>query len=384
MKKFIENLIPSLILLILLLPLVVLAGDGDKTVPLSPGASPSTDLNSYTLLAPIPGLGTTVQTNSIGDYFNKIFLVAIGLCGVLAVIMIVIGGVQYMGTESVFGKTEAKGRIFAAILGLFIALGAYALLYTINPDLTGQNGLTIDQVSVDIDQDVAESSPVPLTSNQINQIMSTASDNKFNVEVGKTSGSGVLTDNWIVNKITNVVEKPGLQDVKAIVIHGTEGYRAQDSLYTWIDHNTDTPSKALCGKNHTDNGSATCNDNGAHFIIDRDGSVWQVVRINMRANHFSYTHLNQVSLTPVDITPVKAPAGFSNSNTLGIEMVLRADKNNNWQTLTQPQKDSLVKLIKRLQSIFPNITKSDIYCHRQLDDRPGEGVEAVNYLRSAL
>lgn len=103
--------------------------------------------NTYTLLAPIGNL--TTAPNNFGDYVNTIFKIAIGLCAALAVIMIVIGGIQYMGDESIFGKTEAKSSITRAILGLLIALGAYALLNTINPDLLKSN-INIKQVSADI------------------------------------------------------------------------------------------------------------------------------------------------------------------------------------------------------------------------------------------
>ena len=104
----------------------------------------------YTLLAPIGDL-ITAPTN-IGDYFNILLEIAIGLCAVLAVIMIVIGGIQYMGDESIFGKTEAKGQITKAILGLLIALGAFALLNTIDPALLGKNGVKINSVSIDIEE----------------------------------------------------------------------------------------------------------------------------------------------------------------------------------------------------------------------------------------
>jgi len=107
--------------------------------------SPKHD-TTYDLLAPI-GEQTQIDTNNIGEYFNIMFKIAIALCAALAVIMIIIAGVQYMGDESVFGKTEAKSKIFSAIGGLFIALGAFALLNTIDPALTGKDGLTIDQVS---------------------------------------------------------------------------------------------------------------------------------------------------------------------------------------------------------------------------------------------
>ncbi len=105
----------------------------------------------YELLAPIGNF--KFAPDNIGEYFNTIFLIAIGLCGALAVIMIVLGGIQYMGDESIFGKTEAKSKIMAAILGLLIALGSYALLNTINPDLLN-GGVRIDQVSAAIEEEV--------------------------------------------------------------------------------------------------------------------------------------------------------------------------------------------------------------------------------------
>lgn len=107
---------------------------------------------AYRLLAPIGEF--QFAPDDIGGYFNTILSIAIGLCAVLAVIMIVIGGVQYMGDESIFGKTQAKDRIGKAILGLLIALGSYALLNTINPDLLGGN-INIKQVSVEIVYDRA-------------------------------------------------------------------------------------------------------------------------------------------------------------------------------------------------------------------------------------
>ncbi len=126
--------------------------------------------NTYKLLAPIGNLeevrssggtcpGNPEMPNGIGCYLNIIFKVAIGLCAALAVIMIVVGGIQYMGNESVFGKTEAKSRIFSAILGLFIALGAFAILNTINPALTGKDGVDVDQVTIEIDEE-EETEPV--------------------------------------------------------------------------------------------------------------------------------------------------------------------------------------------------------------------------------
>lgn len=122
----------------------------------------------YTLLAPIGSLKEA--PNNIGDYFNIIFKIAIGLCAVLAVVMIVISGIQYMGDESIFSKTEAKSKITAAVLGLLIALGSYALLNTINPALLGGGGVNISQVSAEI-QDETETAPWEGTSSGDNSIL---------------------------------------------------------------------------------------------------------------------------------------------------------------------------------------------------------------------
>ena len=62
----------------------------------------------------------------------KIF---IGICAVLSVVMIVMGGIEVMTSEIAHTKEAGKEKIMHALLGLVIALGAYALLFTINPDL---------------------------------------------------------------------------------------------------------------------------------------------------------------------------------------------------------------------------------------------------------
>ncbi len=104
----------------------------------------------YYLLSPLPcdvndvnkppgctagRLRTVDPTTGLGTYLNLMIKIFIGICAVLSVVMIVVGGVEYMTSELVHTKEAGKERIQHALLGLIIALGAYALLYTINPDL---------------------------------------------------------------------------------------------------------------------------------------------------------------------------------------------------------------------------------------------------------
>src|SRR3989344_5351889 len=106
----------------------------------------------YQLLAPLPGMtdfdpGTKVGDNgALGRYLNLIIKLVIGISAALAVVMIVIGGIEYMTSELISGKE----RMTQAVLGLLIALGAYALLFTINPDLLSTR-LNISDATVKVD-----------------------------------------------------------------------------------------------------------------------------------------------------------------------------------------------------------------------------------------
>jgi hypothetical protein len=148
----------------------------------------------YKLLAPIPGMETAPK--NIGEYLNLMFKIGIGICAVLAVIMIVLGGIQYMGNESVFGKVEAKDKIWKAILGLLIALGAFALLNTIDPALLGREGLQVDQVSANI-IDLPEAGDTTVDNNCKNGNATYSTNNP--VSPGVTSALVKLKDGWSIS-----------------------------------------------------------------------------------------------------------------------------------------------------------------------------------------
>jgi len=114
--------------------------------------------NGYKLLAPIGNLDFVSydpgEDNFVGNYLAIIFKLAIGIISALAVIMLIVAGIQYMGEDSIFGKTKAKNQMTNAILGLLIALGSYAILYTISPDLIGDKGLSVKKVSMTLDEEI--------------------------------------------------------------------------------------------------------------------------------------------------------------------------------------------------------------------------------------
>ena len=133
----------------------------------------------YNLLAPIPcptgsagcDANNTLSTfdpsqaNNLGIYLNLIVKIIIGICGVLAVVMIVMGGIEYMTSELVSSKEAGKERIRNALFGLILALFSWSLLYTINPDIlkTDESSLVAQTVTVDLDADTPQPTPTNAT-----------------------------------------------------------------------------------------------------------------------------------------------------------------------------------------------------------------------------
>lgn len=87
---------------------------------------------TYQLLAPLGPLSGSV---TMTDYLSGIMQVVIGIAGILAVVMIVICGIQLLGSPSVSQKSASKECITNAILGLLLAAGSWIILNTINSDL---------------------------------------------------------------------------------------------------------------------------------------------------------------------------------------------------------------------------------------------------------
>ena len=102
---------------------------------------------TYVLMAPVgtllgnsnSGKDYVLQrdnTKSLCDLLNGWYKVGIGLAGLLAVVMIVIGGVEYATTDSITGTSAGRAKITQALSGLILALCTYLIFNTINPALT--------------------------------------------------------------------------------------------------------------------------------------------------------------------------------------------------------------------------------------------------------
>ena len=82
----------------------------------------------------------TGATGNIGKCVSQIYLWSLGLSGLLAVAMSVFGGYLVM-TARGNGEQASRGKsfIYSSLVGLFLLMGAYLLLNTINTDLVDFN-----------------------------------------------------------------------------------------------------------------------------------------------------------------------------------------------------------------------------------------------------
>lgn len=92
-------------------------------------------------------IGDYARAASLPQYLATVFNYAIRLAPLLAMIMIVIGGMQWLLAAGATDKiSEAKKRISSAVIGLVLALSAFLLLQTVNPAIVQFKELQIPKV----------------------------------------------------------------------------------------------------------------------------------------------------------------------------------------------------------------------------------------------
>lgn len=81
----------------------------------------------------IPILGT----NKVGPVLLALYVFAMSLVGISALVMLVIAGFWYLTAGDNTGRMgQAKTWMGNAVFGLVLALLSFLILYTLNPDLT--------------------------------------------------------------------------------------------------------------------------------------------------------------------------------------------------------------------------------------------------------
>lgn len=109
-------------------------------------------LRPYTVQVPIPcdprvGLCPSEQTPA--GYIARLYTFSLMIAGLLAFASIVYGSVKYILSAGIVSmQTEAKEQITQAIFGLVLLLGAFIILYTINPNLVNLRNPSLEVINI--------------------------------------------------------------------------------------------------------------------------------------------------------------------------------------------------------------------------------------------
>ena len=101
-----------------------------------------------------------IQIPFLGQYLAAVYQWAVAAAGIIAVLVLIFSGVQWMmpgnvitniltkagGERQEESQNKAKKRIAGALIGLVLAVGSYVILYSINPDLVEFKSLRIPYI----------------------------------------------------------------------------------------------------------------------------------------------------------------------------------------------------------------------------------------------
>lgn len=117
------------------------------------------------LNVPIPGLtfsnatatSTSFKSSFLADYLTGVYQFLIYASITIAIVMVMIGGLQYVMAASGGDVSKGKTRIKNALSGLVLLLGVYLILYTTNPQLTLLKSIELQNVqTVEVPEDTGD------------------------------------------------------------------------------------------------------------------------------------------------------------------------------------------------------------------------------------
>ena len=114
-------------------------------------AAEPTKLTYEFLCSGLPGTtcpGSAETAQSPAAYIARFYQFALMLAGMLAFGMIIFGAIQYIvSAGNPTAQSDARDRIFQALWGVALLLGAYLILYTIDPKLVNLTDPNINLIT---------------------------------------------------------------------------------------------------------------------------------------------------------------------------------------------------------------------------------------------
>lgn len=192
--------------------------------------------------------------------------------------------------------------------------------------------------------------------------------------------NGMLVDPKVTSKRYTSIEHGPLKTIHAIVVHQTDTSTAQQTFNSY-----------------------TAGGNGAHFLIDKSGKIYQTASLQKRCYHVGRRikskclEVNKKNCNSKQMTKILAmrwsqqviaidknerqknyPDRFPvNSDSVGIEIVGKYKDDKKYEVVTPAQNTSLQWLISELYGHF-SLDKDDVYRHPQVSyKQPSEASTAT-------
>ncbi len=180
---------------------------------------------------------------------------------------------------------------------------------------------------------------------------------------------GVLQAPQVTSKLYSGIEKGKLLKVEAIVVHQTGARTADSSFSSYKD-----------GRN------------GAHFLIDLDGTIYQTARLDRQCWHVGSIQSRCYKAKKCDVADLKAIKGILfnqgdkywasklhkhetakaypdrfplNDEAIGIEIVGAFDAKKGYDPVTEAQNASLAWLVATLNGIY-GLDGEDVFRHGEI------------------
>jgi len=149
-KYYLQFILIGIFLVFLLSPITLVKAEANLILP-DPQIEISGELTNKLTAPPechpLKNGQTTCKNRWISDYIETIYKYLISIVGILATVIMMIGGVIWItagGNASRIG--EAKAWIGGALMGLVLALSSYTILYQINDETVKMKPITYTKI----------------------------------------------------------------------------------------------------------------------------------------------------------------------------------------------------------------------------------------------
>ncbi len=270
--------------------------------------------DGYCPLTALPGISENAKTPvNINTYIPAVIKLIIGIAGALAVLRIMMGGIQYMTSDAFEKKSDAKETINNALIGLLLAISAYIILYTLNPNLvTFKFDIAGLRVGAPISTDLGSTTPETLGINATSSCVVDKNGTKAPCTcINCTSGLGIQGLSFKNNSSMNAGLLQKLKVAASLIVFG---WQVTEAWPTTSPHSANCHSIGSCiDTNLTTNKYVSGKPTRAQ--TDEINAFAKVIRTNdlgviFEVNTANYNDLSAAGVDPAILRDVSKSSDY--------------------------------------------------------------------------